>query len=157
MGALLYNLSLPPATSDRRFKAPPCQTEPEFITIKRRMFNPPTLLLFPLKFYSVNYGTLSQEPSCMLCRKRGIHHWVHQPFFTANPQIGVEFQSTEVTSRTLGSASFHRGCYDLSSHLQLATARTVFFVPIASRQTLFLFTDVMLSCSVGTVFRKLGS
>lgn len=90
----------------------------------------------------------------MPCRNRDINHLVHQPFFTASPQIGVEVYSTEVTSQMLGSVSFNKGCYELLSHLQLATAWTGFFVPITSEQTLFLFTDVILSCCVEAVLRN---
>ena len=90
----------------------------------------------------------------MPCKNRDISHLVHQPFFIASHQIGVEFYSTEVTLRMLGFVSFYRGCYELLSHQQLATAWTVFFVPITSQQTPFLFTDVILSCSVEAVVRK---
>lgn len=51
------------------------------------------------------------------------------PVFTVGPQIGVEFYSTEVTSRMLGLASFYRGCYELLSHLQLAAAWAISFLP----------------------------
>lgn len=81
----------------------------------------------------VTYG-MSVRTVIPVCQAgiRDINHLVYDfsnPVFTVNPQIGVEFYSTEVTSQMLRCASFYRGCYELLSHLQLATAWTISFSP----------------------------
>lgn len=128
--ALLYNLSFPVATSDGRLKAATCSSEPEFITTEHHTYRRPCFLLLR-KFYPVTYR-MSVGTATSTCRAgiSDIIHLVHKPLFIANPQIGGEFYSTAVTVRILGCVSFYRGCYELLSHPQLATAWTMsFFSP----------------------------
>lgn len=88
-------------------------------------------------------------------RNRDINHWAPQPFFTANLQIGVEFYSTEVTSPMWRFVSFYGGCGELES-LAADYSLDSFLCSHNIQQTLFLFTDEILSCFVEITVRKPG-
>ena len=88
-------------------------------------------------------------------RNRDINHWAPQPSFTASLQIGVEFCSTEVTSPMWRFVSFYGVCGELESPAADYSLDS-FLCSHNAQQTLFLFTDEILSCFAEITVRKPG-
>lgn len=104
-------------------------------------------------FGDLRYVSQDSDSACQ-AEIRDINRLVHKPLsLLRNPQIGVKVYSTGVTSRMWGCASSQRmlGTPESSA---AGSSLDGFFFPITSRQTVFLFTDAILSCSMEAVLRR---
>lgn len=148
------HLPRPPAMEESACQSPPgCITgKHRDVSIHLRFCVSPEIL-----FSSLIHGpsVRTANPACP-AGTRDRNHLVHRPFFTANPQTGAVLLGRNgfVDAEIL---TFYRGCYELLSHLRLATAHTSSFIPTPSQQTPFHVLTRFFPVLWGPYLRKSGA